>query len=140
VTLDPAACHVRPAGPRPGCSAQPRKRPATRRNGDALDGGAVGLAGGKVPPASTGGFLGWRRAGGVEVGLTLAAARREGAERRRRCRGDGRCRGSGGSGERRGGPVARAEARDVVAAQRRSGEGKNCGAGEKIRPTATTLF
>jgi hypothetical protein len=31
-----------------------------------------------VLPASTGGVLGWRRAGGVESGLTLAAARREG--------------------------------------------------------------
>jgi hypothetical protein len=54
-----------------------------------------GLAGGKVLPTSTGKVPGWRRAGGVEVGLTLAAARREGAERRRQ--------GSGGSGERLGG-------------------------------------
>jgi hypothetical protein len=43
-----------------------------------------GLGGGKVLPASTGGVPGWRRVGGVEVGLTLAAARREGVEQRRR--------------------------------------------------------
>jgi hypothetical protein len=54
-----------------------------------------GLADSKVLPASTDGVPGWRRPGGVEAGLTLAAARREGVERRRR--------GSGGSGERLGG-------------------------------------
>jgi hypothetical protein len=37
----------------------------------------VWLAGGKVLPPSTGGALGWHRASGVEVGLTLAPARRE---------------------------------------------------------------
>jgi hypothetical protein len=34
-----------------------------------------------VLPASTGGVPGWRRAGGVEAWLTLAVARRAGAER-----------------------------------------------------------
>jgi hypothetical protein len=47
----------------------------------------VGLAGGKVLPTSTGGVPGWRGAGGVEAGLTLAAAQREGAERRLNVRG-----------------------------------------------------
>jgi hypothetical protein len=75
-----------------------------------------GLAGGKVLPASTGGVPGWRQAGGVEKRLTLAAARREGVERRRRRRGGGRRRGREGSGERRGGLAARG-----------GGEGGGCG-------------
>jgi hypothetical protein len=75
-----------------------------------------GLAGAKVLPASTGGVPGWRRAGRVEAGLTLAAAQREGAERRCLCRGGGRRRGREGSGERRGGPAARG-----------GGEGGGCG-------------
>jgi hypothetical protein len=75
-----------------------------------------GLAGGMVLSASTGGVPGWRRAGGVEAGLDLAVARREGAEWRCRRRGGGRRQGSEGSGERRGGPVARVEAREVAAA------------------------
>jgi hypothetical protein len=70
------------------------------------------LAGGKVLPVSTSEVPGWHRVGGVEAGLTLAAARCEGAERRRR--GGGRRRGSGGSGERWGGPAARAEAREKI--------------------------
>jgi hypothetical protein len=115
-TLGPVACHARKRG--------------VRRRGDALDGGAVG----KVLSASTGGVPGWRRVGGVEAGLTLAVTRCEGAERRRWRRGGGRRRGSGGSGERRGGPAGRAKAREATAAQRWSGEGKNHGAGEKIRP------
>jgi hypothetical protein len=65
-----------------------------------------GLASGKVLPVSTGGVPGWRRAGGAEVGLTLAAARHEGAERWRRRRVGGRCQGREGSGEQRGGPAA----------------------------------
>jgi hypothetical protein len=52
-----------------------------------------GLNGGKVLSTSTGGVPGWRRAGGVEAGLTLAAARREGLEQRRRRRGGSRRRG-----------------------------------------------
>jgi hypothetical protein len=40
-----------------------------------------GLADGEVLPLSTGGVLGWRRAGGVEAGLTVAVARRAGAQR-----------------------------------------------------------
>jgi hypothetical protein len=60
----------------------------------------------------------------VEARLTLVAARCEGAERRRRRRGGGRRRGSEGSGERWGGPVTRAEAREVAAVRHRSGEGK----------------
>jgi hypothetical protein len=66
-----------------------------------------------VLPVSTSEVPGWRWVGGVEAGLTLAAARCEGAERRRR-RGGGRRRGSGGSGERWGGPAARAEAREKI--------------------------
>jgi hypothetical protein len=76
-----------------------------------------GLADGKVLPASTGGVSGWRQAGGVEAGLTLAVAQREGSERWRRRRGGGRRRGREGSGERRGGPVAHG-----------GGEGGGCGA------------
>jgi hypothetical protein len=59
-----------------------------------------------VLPASTGGVPRWHRASGVEAGLTLAVARREGAERRHWRRGGGRRRGSKGSGERRGRPAA----------------------------------
>jgi hypothetical protein len=95
-----------------------------------------GLAGGKVLPASTGGVPGWRRAGEVEAGLTLAAAQREGGKRRRRRRGGGRRRRSGCSDEWRGGPAALAEAREVVAARRRSGEGKIAVWGGGIRPAA----
>jgi hypothetical protein len=91
-----------------------------------------GLAGGKVLPVSTGGVPGCHRTGGVEAGLTLAAARREGAEQRRRRRGGGRHRGSGGSGERWGGPAAQAEAREVAAVRRRSGEGKIVVQGRKF--------
>jgi hypothetical protein len=76
-----------------------------------------GLADGKVLPASTGGVSGWRQAGGVEAGLTLAVVQREGSERWRRRRGGGRRRGREGSGERRGGPVAHG-----------GGEGGGCGA------------
>jgi hypothetical protein len=75
-----------------------------------------GLAGGKVLPTSTGGAPRWHQAGGVEAGLTLAAARCEGSERWRRRRGDSQRRGRAGSGERRGGPVARG-----------GGEGGGCG-------------
>jgi hypothetical protein len=126
----------RPAGQRPGGPDQPRRRPATRGNGARtahaarVGAGVVtrstavrwGLAGGQVLPASTGGVPGWHWAGGVEAGLTLAAARREGAERRRRCRGSGRRRGREGSGERQGGPAARGR-----------GEGGSCGAASDQR-------
>jgi hypothetical protein len=72
-------------------------------------------------PVSTSGVPGWRRAGGVEAGLTLVAARREGAERRRR-RGGGQCRGREGSSEQRGGPAARG-----------GGEGGGCGTASERR-------
>jgi hypothetical protein len=85
-----------------------------------------GLAGGKVLLASTGGVPVWRRAGGVEAELTLAAARREGVEWRRRRKGGGRRRGSSGSGERRGGPAARG-----------GGEGGGCGAASNQRGEIT---
>jgi hypothetical protein len=82
------------------------------------------LAGGKVLPMRTGGVPGWHRAGGGEVGLTLAAARRE-----------GRSSGSGAEavadvGEGRvpvsGGVVLwlEVEAREVVVARCQSGEEK----------------
>jgi hypothetical protein len=72
---------------------------------------------------------GWRRAGEVEAGLTLVAARCEGAKRR--------CRGSRGSDERQGGPAARAEVREVAAAWHRKERGKSRrggGIGFKIAP------
>jgi hypothetical protein len=70
-----------------------------------------GLAGSKVLPTSTGGVTGWHLADRVEAGLTLAAPRCEGAERRHRRRGGGRRRGSEGSSEWQGGPAAGAETR-----------------------------
>jgi hypothetical protein len=72
---------------------------------------------------STGGVAGWHLADRVEAGLTLAAPRCEGAERRHRRRGGGRRRGSEGSSERQGGPAAGAETRQVTAVRRPSGEG-----------------
>jgi hypothetical protein len=134
------ACHVRPAGrphgPQPGGPAQPRRRPVTCGNGVRVmrARGAVtcstvaqwGLASGKVLPVSTGGVPVWRRAGGAEVGLTLAAARHEGAERWRRRRVGDRCQGREGSGEQRGGPAARG-----------GGEGGGCGAALERRGEIT---
>jgi hypothetical protein len=91
-----------------------------------------GLAGGKVLPTRTSGVPGWRWAGGGEVGLTLAAARREGR--------------SGGSGAEAVADVGEekvpvsdgvvlwleVEAREVVVARCQSGEGKmRCG-GENL--------
>jgi hypothetical protein len=56
-----------------------------------------------VLPASTGGVPGWRRAGGVQAWLTLAVARRAGAERGVGAGTVADVRGEMGSGERRGG-------------------------------------
>jgi hypothetical protein len=95
-----------------------------------------GLASGKVLPASTGGAPGWRQAGGVEAGLTLAAARREGSKRWRRQRGGSRWRGRAGSGEQCGGPVAHGGAREVAAVRRRSGEEEIVAWGSEFRPVA----
>jgi hypothetical protein len=50
------------------------------RPGPAEEAAWWGLAGGKMLSASSDGVPGWRRAGGVEVGLTLSVARRAGAE------------------------------------------------------------
>jgi hypothetical protein len=85
-----------------------------------------------VLPTSTGRIPGWRRAGEGEVGLTLAAARRE-----------GRSGGSGAEavavvGEERapvsGGVVLwlEVEAREVAAARCQSGEGKMRRGGENL--------
>jgi hypothetical protein len=71
----------------------------------------------------TSGVPKWRRAGGVEAGLTLAVARRAGPEQRCRRKGGGRHRGRGGSDEWRGGPVARGGG---------DGEGKSWRGGEKL--------
>jgi hypothetical protein len=84
-----------------------------------------------VLPASTGGVPGWRRAGGVEAGLTLAVARRAGAER-----GVGAGALAGVRGD--GAPVS-SGALDMRWGRElqvwcRSGEGESRCDGEKTRP------
>jgi hypothetical protein len=120
---------TRPASVRPAAEAARRLALA----GTARTGGAVTvhtsravvwpvtarrwMGRGKVSGSSTLAQRRRRWARGKWAGLTLAAARREGAERRHRRRGGGRRRGREGSGEQRGGPVARG-----------GGEGGGCGA------------
>jgi hypothetical protein len=135
----------KPAGPRPAaqpscgggprCALTVRSLRVSHAHAGAVTHSTVvrwELAGGKVLPASTDGVLGWCRARGVEAGLMLAVAQHEGAERRRRRRSGGRCRGSRGSGERRGGPTARAEVREVAEVRCQSGEGKIVVRGRKF--------
>jgi hypothetical protein len=135
----------KPAGPRPAaqpscgggprCALTVRSLRVSHAHAGAVTHSTVvrwELAGGKVLSASTDGVLGWCRARGVEAGLMLAVAQHEGAERRRRRRSGGRCRGSRGSGERRGGPTARAEVREVAEVRCQSGEGKIVVRGRKF--------
>jgi hypothetical protein len=80
------ACRLAPAGKMarmptatraPGMLTAWSPCAAHERGGTVMSSTTVrwGLAGGKVLPEGTGGVPGWHRAGGVEAGLTLAAAR-----------------------------------------------------------------
>jgi hypothetical protein len=95
-----------------------------------------GLAGGKVLPASTGGVPGWRRAGGVQAWLTLAVARRAGAERGVGVGTVAGVRGEMGSGERRG-SGREAGKGDAGAVSERRGESRH--GGEKFRPAVAAV-